>query len=88
MAQSRSVQVRIPQKTYERLVEFAEAEGFVGPSGRPIVSQAVFKMIRLFLDTQSDQEWERLCKDSGGNTFTMVDFAVREHLKKRQRGNF
>lgn len=88
MAQSRCVQVRMPQKTYERLVNLAETAGFVGPTGRPVVSQAVFRMIRLFLDAESDQEWEKLREVSGGDTFAMVDSAVREHITKRRRRNF
>ena len=88
MAQSRSIQVKVPPKTYERLVAFAEKEGIIGASGKPVVAQTVFKMIRLFLDADSDPDWEQLRERAGGNTFGMVDSAVTEHLKKRQRGNF
>ena len=88
MADSKSIQVKMPQKTYEKLVEFTGSEGFVGASGNPIVAQAVFKMIRFFLDAENDPEWEKLREKSGGNTFGMVDSAVTEHIKKRQRGNY
>ena len=88
MATSKSIQVKVPQKTYERLVEFAEKEGIIGASGKPVVAQTVFKMIRCFLDAHSDPDWEKLRDKSGGNTFGMVDSAVTEHLKKRQRGNY
>ena len=88
MANSRSIQVKVPPKTYEKLVEFTGNEGFVGASGKPIVAQAVFKMIRFFLDTENDPEWEKLRDKSGGNTFGMVDSAVTEHIKKRQRGTY
>ncbi len=88
MAKSKSIQVKVPPKTYERLVEFAESEGIISTSDKPVVAQAVFKMIRFYLDAHSDPDWERLRDKSGGNTFGMVDSAVTEHIKKRQRGNF
>ena len=45
-------------------------------------------MIRLFLDAHSHPDWERLREKYGGNTFGMVDAAVTEYIKKRQRGNY
>ena len=48
MAESKSIQVKMPPKTYEKLVQFTGSEGFIGSSGKPIVSQAVLKMIRFF----------------------------------------
>lgn len=88
MMRSRPIQIRVPEKTYKRLVEFAKSEGMMGSSGKPIISQTVRKMIRLFLDADSDPGWEDLREKYGGNTFGMVDSAVTEHLKKRRRGNF
>lgn len=88
MMQSRPIQIRVPQKTYEKLVEFAKSEGVTGSSGKPIVAQAVRRMIRLFLDTHDDPEMENLRGKYGGNTFGMVDLALTEYVKKRQRGNF
>ena len=88
MSQSKSIQVKVPQKTYDKLVEFTGSEGFLSPSGKPIIAQAVYKMIRFFLDAESDPEWEKLREKTGGNTFGMVDSAVTEHIKKRQRGNY
>lgn len=85
---SRPIQITVPQKTYDKLVEFAKSEGVTASSGKPVVSQTVRKMIRIFLDAHSDPEWETLRDRSGGNTFGMVDSAVTEHLKKRQRGNY
>ena len=88
MVRSRQIQIRIPSKTYDRLVEFAESEGVTASSGKPVVAQTVRKMIRLFLDAHADPEWEKLRGESGGNTFGMMDSAVTEHLKKRLKGNF
>ena len=66
MAESKSIQVKMPPKTYEKLVQFTGSEGFIGSSGKPIVSQAVFKMIRFFLDAENDPEWEKLREKTGG----------------------
>ena len=85
--QSRPIQIRVPNKTYERLVEFARSEGVTASSGKPVVSQTIRKMIRIFLEVHNDPEWEDLREKSGGNTFGMVDSAVTEHLKRRRRGN-
>ena len=88
MVRSKPIQITVPPKTYDRLVEFARSEGFISSSGKPVVSQTVLKMIRLFLDSHNDPEWENLREKYGGNTFGMVDSAVTEHLKKRQRGSY
>lgn len=85
---SRQINVTVPEKTYERLVEFARSEGVTGASGNPIVAQAVRRMIRLFLDTHNDPEMEKLRGKYVGNTFGTVDLALTEYVKKRQRGNF
>lgn len=85
---SRQINITVPQKTYERLVEFARSEGVTGSSGEPIIAQAVRRMIRLFLDTHSDPEMENLRGKYVGNTFGMVDLALTEYVKKRKRGNF
>lgn len=85
---SRQINVTVPEKTYERLVEFARSEGVTGSSGKPIVAQAVRRMIRLFLDTHNDPEMEKLRGKYVGNTFGTVDLALTEYVKKRQRGNF
>lgn len=88
MMRSRQVQIRVPSKTYERLVEFAQSEGIIASSGKPVVAQTVRKMIRLFLDAHTDPEWQKLRERSGGNTFGMMDSAVTEHVKKRLKGNY
>lgn len=88
IVQSKSIQLKVPPKTFEKLAEFTRSEGFVSPSDKPIVAHAVFKMIRFFLDTENDPELEKLREKSGGNTFGMVDSAVIEYIKKRQRGNY
>ena len=85
---SRQINVTVPEKTYERLVEFARSEGVLGSSGKPIVAQAVRRMIRLFLDTHNDPEMESLRGKYVGNTFGTVDLALTEYVKKRRRGNF
>lgn len=86
MASSRQIQMSVPEKTYDRLVEFAESEGVTGSSGRPIVAQAVRRMVRLILDFHDDPEMEKVREKQGGNTFGMVDSAMTEYVKKRQRG--
>ena len=42
MVQSKSLQVKVPPKTYVRLVEFAKAEGIISASDNPIVTQTVY----------------------------------------------
>ena len=85
MAESRSIQVKVPPKTHERLIEFARKEGNISASGKPVVAQTVYKMIRFFLAAESDPEWEKRREKSGGNTFGMVDSAVKEHLDKPEK---
>lgn len=85
MVESKKIQVSVPPKTLERLTEFARDEGVLSGSGKPILSQTIVKMIKLFLDKHSDPAWQERREIMGGNTFGMVDSAVTEHLKKRQR---
>ena len=53
--------------------------------GPPVVAQTVYKMIRFFLAADSDPEWEKRREKSGGNTFGMVDSAVKEYLDKPEK---
>ncbi len=85
MAESRSIQVKMPPKTHERLVEFARKEGNISASGKSVVVQTVYKMIRFFLDVHSDPGWEKRREKSGGNMFGMVGSAVKEHLDKPEK---
>ena len=88
MMSGRQIQIRVPSKTYDKLIEFAQSEGIVASSGRPVVAHAVRKMVRLFLDVHTDPEWEKLREKYGGNTIGMMDSAVLEYLKKRLKGNY
>ena len=39
----------------------------------------------MFIAADSDPEWEKRREKSGGNTFGMVDSAVKEYLNKPEK---
>ena len=75
---SRPVQIKLPPKTFLRLVKFGIEHGFLSEEGPHFGGRTVRRIIEFVLKMDADPAIEAIKSAEGGNTLDIIQRAVHQ----------
>ena len=78
---SRTVQIKLPPKTYLKLVKFGIAHGFLSESDPPFGGRAARRIIEFVLKMDADPGVQKIKEEEGGNTLDIIQRVIHQRNK-------
>ena len=75
---SRPVQIKLPPKTYQRLIIFGKEHGFLSEEDPPFGGRIVRRIVEFMLKMDADPTIEKIKRAEGRNTLDIIQGLIYE----------
>ena len=76
----KSIHFEIPVVTHRKLEDYARNIGDISNTDRPKVATAIRRTLRVILELHSNEEFQDLLRQEGGDTLSFIQKCVRNKI--------